>query len=120
MKRIVVMKVFLILLTLSVLGLAQDIYELDPIVVTATRYPRNIADVTRAITVIDSSVIENYSSLPEILKMTTGIDMKIRGDGIQVLSLKNILDRRHEDYKGVSLPGRSLRIKMVLSGDIRR
>ncbi len=77
------MKIILILTGIFFLSFAQEIYELEPIVVTATRYPMNIMDITRTIIIIDSTEIIKYSSLTEILERTSGIDTKIRGEGIQ-------------------------------------
>lgn len=77
------MKIILILMGILFSSFAQKIYELEPIVITATRYPKNIMDITRTIIVIDSTEIIKYSSLTEILEGTAGIDIKIRGDGIQ-------------------------------------
>jgi len=59
------------------------LYELEPVVVTATRYPRNIMEITRTVTIIDSAEIKNYSSLAELLKGIAGTNIKTRGDGIQ-------------------------------------
>lgn len=77
------MKMILILTGIFAVSFAQEIYELEPVVVTATRYPKNIMELARTITIIDSSEIIKYSSLSEILEGIAGIDTKIRGDGIQ-------------------------------------
>lgn len=63
--------------------LFNQLYEIEPVVVTATRYPKNILEITRAVTIIDSTEISRYSSIAEALKYIAGMDMKIRGDNIQ-------------------------------------
>jgi len=61
----------------------NQIYEIEPVVVTATRYPKNILEITRGITIIDSLELNKYFSLNEILRNIAVIDMKVRGDNIQ-------------------------------------
>ncbi len=62
---------------------AQVAYEYEPVVITATRCPRNILEITRTVTIIDTSEIRKYSSLAQILETAAGLDMKVRGGGIQ-------------------------------------
>ncbi|MCX7995391.1 MAG: TonB-dependent receptor [candidate division WOR-3 bacterium] len=74
----------LFLIFVSSMSSAQDYYyEVEPVVVTATRYPKNIMEITKTVSIIDSSEILKYSSLSELLETVAGIDMKIRGDNIQ-------------------------------------
>jgi outer membrane cobalamin receptor len=66
-----------------VLGFAQEIYEVPPVVVTANRYPKDISEITRTVNIIDATEIIKHSSLVEVLKNITSLYTKIRGDGIQ-------------------------------------
>ncbi len=72
-----------IIFNIHAMVLGQNVYELEPTVVTATRYPKNIMDITRTIIIIDSSEINKCTSVSEILKISAGVDMKLRGDGVQ-------------------------------------
>ncbi len=72
-----------ILLSVFVFGFAQEIYEIEPVVVTATRYPKDIMEITRTVTIIDSIEITRHASLVELLDVIAGVDMKVRGDNIQ-------------------------------------
>ncbi|MEO0165544.1 MAG: TonB-dependent receptor [candidate division WOR-3 bacterium] len=71
------------LLDILVLCFAQEVYEIEPLVVIATRYPQNIMEITRTVTIIDSTEIIKHTSLVELLDGIAGIDIKIRGDNIQ-------------------------------------
>ncbi|MGB9721980.1 MAG: TonB-dependent receptor plug domain-containing protein [bacterium] len=76
------MKIPLVLM-IFVIGLAQETYEVSPVVVTANRYPKSISEITRTVIVIDSTEIVKYASLVEVIKNFSGLDIKIRGDGVQ-------------------------------------
>jgi len=71
-------------IVIALFSSAQTIYELEPVVVTANHYPKAISEITRILHVIDSTEIIKHSSLVEVLKNITGLDIKIRGDGTQV------------------------------------
>ncbi len=84
MTRIIILIIkVVVLFNLGVLGFAQVNYEIEPVVVTATRYPVNLIDVTRTVTIIDSGEIKKYASLHDILQSIGGILLKIRSDDIQ-------------------------------------
>ncbi len=67
----------------SSISFAQTIYELEPVVVTANRYPKNILEITRTVVVIDSTEISKYISIIQALKDAAGLDLRIRGNNIQ-------------------------------------
>jgi len=77
------MRTIIIFTAFLATGFSQEMYEVDPIVVTANRYPKNIYEITRIVNVIDSTEIVKHFTLIDILKNITSIDIKIRGDGIQ-------------------------------------
>jgi len=53
---------------IALLSSAQTIYELEPVVVTANRYPKDISEITRTVNIIDSTDIVKHPSLVEVLK----------------------------------------------------
>ncbi len=76
------MKVCLLIL-FSFVCFAQTIYEVEPVVVTANRYPKNILEITRTVVVIDSTELNKYASITQALKDAAGLDLRIRGNNIQ-------------------------------------
>lgn len=63
-----------------------EIYDLGELVVTASRIPMRVSQLSRNVTVIDSEEIEDapVDSLPELLGYVAGIDARRRGvEGIQ-------------------------------------
>jgi vitamin B12 transporter len=74
---------------LLLLMVNQPVYEMDEIVVTATRYPLALDNVAVATTVIDRADIEALRALniTEILQGTAGIDIKDYGTPGAVKSL---------------------------------
>ncbi len=77
---------FSLLLTLTRLSAQDAYYAVDPLVVTAHRFPVRAADVSRAVTVIDSAEIRRspYTSVQELLLHTAGVDLQRRGpEGVQ-------------------------------------
>ncbi len=72
--------------------LAQNIYEVEGIVVTATRYPALLKDIPLATVVIDQKTIEaeHPASLSELLQ-NTGIDIKDYGTGsLATVSIRGV------------------------------
>ncbi|HXE58640.1 MAG TPA: TonB-dependent receptor [Gemmatimonadales bacterium] len=76
--------------------LAQAVTELDPVVVTATREPRSLADVPAAVSVVDTTTLQagRTAGLHEALRYTPGVkatsrfglddvNLSIRGSGIR-------------------------------------
>jgi len=68
-------------LAFLVILIAQPIYELDEIVVTATRYPAALQDVALATIVIDREELDEFnpSSLTDVLQTYAGTDTKDYG-----------------------------------------
>ncbi|MGB3341200.1 MAG: TonB-dependent receptor [bacterium] len=68
-------------LAFLVMLIAQPIYELDEIVVTATRYPAALQDIALAIIVIDREELDNFntSSIADVLQSYAGTDTKDYG-----------------------------------------
>ncbi len=64
------------------------LYEMEEIVVTATRYPSALKDIAHATTVIEKEEIEQLPVLTigDILEMKAGIDMKNYGNANSVTS----------------------------------
>jgi outer membrane cobalamin receptor len=74
---------------LSSKGEELPVYELDPIVVTATRYPEYLKNIPAFITVLTRENLRstNSLSLSNGLKNVSGIDIKSTGDFGQVSTL---------------------------------
>lgn len=72
---------FLIPLIIFILN-TVPLYEVEEIVVTATRYPSALRDIAQATTVIEKEEIEQLPALTisHILEMKAGIDMKNYGN----------------------------------------
>jgi len=74
--------------------LAQPIYEVEEIVVTATRYPAALKDVALATVVIDKKEIEKLHpiNLGEVLQAYAGIDIKDYGipGSVSSISIRGI------------------------------
>lgn len=68
---------------------AQPLYEVEEVVVTATRYPRALKDIALATVVIEKEEIQRLhpSYLGEILKTYAGIDIKDYGTPGSVSSI---------------------------------
>jgi outer membrane cobalamin receptor len=68
-----------VVLLISLIG--QPVYEVDELLVTATRYPAALKDVALATTVIDKDEIEKVRplSVGEILQTHAGLDIKDYG-----------------------------------------
>jgi len=68
---------YILLLVLA----GQSVYEMDEIVVTATRYPLALQNIAVATIVIDRAEIESFRALDitEILSGTAGVDIKDYG-----------------------------------------
>lgn len=82
-------EVEMIPLVFLVILFAQPIYEVEEVVVTATRYPAVLKDVALATVVIDKKVIEDVhpASLGEVLQAYAGIDIKNYGTPGSVSSI---------------------------------
>lgn len=67
----------------------NQIYEVEPVVVYATRYPVMLKDISAGTIVIHREAIENQnpSNLGEVLKNLTGIDIKDYGNPGSVTSI---------------------------------
>lgn len=76
-------------LVFLVMLVAQPVYELDEIVVTATRYPAALQDIALATIVIDREELDkfNSNSIADVLQMYTGIDTKDYGIPASVSSV---------------------------------
>lgn len=76
-------------LVFLVMLIAQPIYELDEIVVTATRYPVALQDIALATVVIDKEELDklNAISVGEVLQAYAGADIKDYGNPGSVSSL---------------------------------
>ena len=81
-------------LLIAFLLIAQELYEMDTVTVTATRYPARLKDVAVAVMVIEREAIEEKSALgiAELLNAAAGIDLKDYGTpgGVTSLSLRGI------------------------------
>ena len=78
---------------LTLMLVAQPLYELDEVVVTATRYPMLLKDVAVAVMIIEREEIENSAviDINELLSSTAGIDIKDYGTaGITSISIRGI------------------------------
>jgi len=62
-------------------GNAQDILELDPLSITASRSPQKISETGRSITIIESKLIQHLPvySLDDLLKYTSSVEIQQRG-----------------------------------------
>lgn len=76
-------------LVFLVMLVAQPIYELDEIVVTATRYPAALQDIALATVVIDKEELDklNAISVGEVLQAYAGADIKDYGNPGSVSSI---------------------------------
>lgn len=69
-----------------VLGQSGKEYVLDDVVVTSSRAPLNLSDLTRSIVIINRSDIKEMpvSSVQDLLQYVSGLDLKQRGvEGVQ-------------------------------------
>ena len=76
----------LILSCTKILAQEKNTYQLDEVIVTASRIPLNYSDLTRSVVVIDTNEIKQapVSSLQDLLKYVSGVELKRRGvDGVQ-------------------------------------
>ncbi|MDZ7347011.1 MAG: TonB-dependent receptor, partial [candidate division KSB1 bacterium] len=63
-----------------------DYFEAEPIVVTAGRFPMRLAEISRSVTVLDSTQVRlaAHLSVQELLQQAVGVDLQSRGPaGIQ-------------------------------------
>lgn len=69
--------------------LINQVYEVEGVVVTATRYPAMLKDLSTATIVIDRETIEaqNPSNLGEVLRNLAGVDVKDYGNPGSVMSI---------------------------------
>lgn len=67
-------------------GAGEKIYQLEPVIVTATRYPEHLKNVPSYATLLASSRLRNFNllSLGEALKNFSGGEMKFAGELGQV------------------------------------
>jgi vitamin B12 transporter len=78
--------IFLILSCAKISAQEKNPYQLDEVVVTASRIPLNYSELTRSVVIIDTNEIKQapVSSLQDLLKYVSGIELKRRGvDGVQ-------------------------------------
>ena len=71
---------------IKILAQKKGTYQLNDVVVTASRTPMNLSDLTRSVTIIDTNEIKQapVSSVQDLLKYVSGIELKRRGaDGVQ-------------------------------------
>ncbi len=80
------------MLLLCIVFFTNAVYEVDEIIVTATRYPATVSDIPVATIVIDREDIEsaNVNDLNEILKKEAGIDIKDYGGGLSSATIRGI------------------------------
>lgn len=62
-------------------GNAQDVLELDPLSITASRSPQKVSETGRSITVIEGKLIQRLPvySLDDLLKYTSSVEIQQRG-----------------------------------------
>jgi vitamin B12 transporter len=71
---------------INITGQQSPKYQLEDIIVTASRIPLNSSDLTRSLEIISKDEIKKapVSSVQDLLKYVAGIDLKRRGvDGVQ-------------------------------------
>ena len=83
---VIIMILLCLLSSAKILGQEKNPYQLNEVVVTASRIPLNYSDLTRSVVVIDTNEIKQapVSSLQDLLKYVSGVELKRRGvDGVQ-------------------------------------
>ncbi|OGC42654.1 hypothetical protein A2Y85_01775 [candidate division WOR-3 bacterium RBG_13_43_14] len=80
------------MLLLCLLSLTDAVYDIDEIVVTATRYPAAVKELPVATIVIDKKDIEaaNAKDLNEVLQKEAGIDIKDYGGALSSVTIRGI------------------------------
>ena len=108
-KKIVAGAAFCVLMANPYAAFAESerTFELEPVVVTATKSVRNVKDVSAAVQVITKEEMEDIgaTSLPEALSLATGLQMT----GSQGLSKKSVYIRGFDSrFSMIMIDGRRL------------
>ncbi len=81
MKKLLLISVFIAVFILNLFAQEEKVYDSPEIVVTGTKTPTPLIQLNRSVEVITSEKIKelSVSSLPELLNLSLGLDVKQRG-----------------------------------------